>query len=185
MDEINIGFIGYSNTSFDIEKAKSIIYDIFDVIENKYCNEENLETKINIISGATDIGIPSLVSNVADNENLKYGKWFTLVGIMAKEDSYLTIMIEQRFKEVGVKPSSIYYFAQPNLIASILSSNKNSAAILSESLCESIQDIVRIPIIDPVNIKHLLLWKKGVQLTPGMKLFIKQMKKMYPQAAPY
>jgi hypothetical protein len=85
MDEINIGFVGYSNMNFDIEKAKSIIYDIFDVIENKYCNEENLETKINIISGATDIGIPSLVYNVADNENLKYGKWFTLVGIMAKE----------------------------------------------------------------------------------------------------
>lgn len=122
---------------------------------------------------------------LASRSEISYSELSDSSLIMAKEDSYLTIMIEQRFKEVGVKPSSIYYFAQPNLIASILSSNKNSAAILSESLCESIQDIVRIPIIDPVNIKHLLLWKKGVQLTPGMKLFIKQMKKMYPQAAPY
>lgn len=105
--------------------------------------------------------------------------------IMAKEDSYLTMSIEHCFREANVKPRSIYYLAQPSLIASILSSNKNSAAILSESFCDSLTNIVRIPIKNPVNITHLLLWKKGVQLTPSMKLFIKQMKRMYPLAVPY
>lgn len=122
---------------------------------------------------------------LAERSEISYSELSDSSLIMAKEDSYLTMMIEQRFQEVDVKPRSVYYLAQPSLIASILSSNKNSAAILSESLCDSIPSIVRIPITDPVNITHLLLWKKGVQLTPSMKLFIKQMKKLYPQAAPY
>ena len=83
--EINIGFIGYSDTKFDKKIAKQIIYDIFQIIERKYCTDDNLNTKINIITGATNLGIPAIVYEIANNENIKYGKWFTLVGVMAKE----------------------------------------------------------------------------------------------------
>lgn len=83
--EVNIGFVGYSDSKFDVQRAKQIIYDIFQVIERKYCTEENMDMKINIITGATNLGIPALVYEIAHNENVKYGNWFTLVGFMAKE----------------------------------------------------------------------------------------------------
>ena len=83
--EINIGFVGYSDTKFDKKIAKQIIYDIFQIIERKYCTDDNLNTKINIITGTTNLGIPAIVYEIANNENIKYGKWFTLVGVMAKE----------------------------------------------------------------------------------------------------
>ena len=61
MEEINIGFVGYSDTSFDEKKARDIISDIFNIILKKYCNEDNMDIKINIITGATNLGIPKLV----------------------------------------------------------------------------------------------------------------------------
>ena len=44
-----------------------------------------MDKEINIITGATNLGIPAIVYEIANNENIKYGKWFTLVGVMAKE----------------------------------------------------------------------------------------------------
>lgn len=85
MEEINIGFVGYSDTSFDEKKARDIISDIFNIILKKYCNEDNMDIKINIITGATNLGIPKLVYEEASKFNARWGEWLTLVGVMAKE----------------------------------------------------------------------------------------------------
>ena len=87
MQEVfSIGFIGYSDDSkFDYNRAKKIIEDIFYVIGNKYCTQDNLEIKLNIVSGATNQGIPRLVYEEARKYNAQYGEWFTIVGIMPFE----------------------------------------------------------------------------------------------------
>lgn len=83
---ISIGFIGYSyDNKFDYNRAKKIIEDIFYVIGNKYCTQDNLEIKLNIVSGATNQGIPRLVYEEARKYNAQYGEWFTIVGIMPFE----------------------------------------------------------------------------------------------------
>lgn len=80
--EVNIGFVGYSDTKFDKKYAQKLIEAVFDKIENEFCDK--VET-INIVTGATDIGIPGMVYKKADEENVRLGKRFTLVGVMAKE----------------------------------------------------------------------------------------------------
>lgn len=85
MNEINIGFVGNSYENFDMQKARSIISDIFNVISRKYCNDDNIDIKINIVTGATNMGIPKLVYEEASRFNMRWGEWLTLVGIMAKE----------------------------------------------------------------------------------------------------
>ena len=83
---ISIGFIGYSDDNkFDHGRAKQIIADIFYVLGNKYCTEDNMDVKINIVSGATNQGIPKLVYEEARTYNAQYGEWFTVVGIMPFE----------------------------------------------------------------------------------------------------
>lgn len=84
--EINIGFVGYSDDSkFDISEARNIIDVIFEDIENTYCTDEYKNTNINIITGGTNLGIPKMIYEKAQQENNKYGNWFSLIGVMAKE----------------------------------------------------------------------------------------------------
>lgn|SRR5574344_630297 len=82
---VNIGFVGYSKSDFDIDKANSIIDVIFNSIEEKYCTDKNKRINIRIMSGGTNLGIPKLVYEKAKRENEKYGKWFFLVGIIPRE----------------------------------------------------------------------------------------------------
>ena len=77
----NIGFVGYSATDFDHDAAQAIIDDIFDELEAKYAPSE-----VNIISGATKLGIPAMVyetavRRMADNDHVHY----KLTGIMCKD----------------------------------------------------------------------------------------------------
>lgn len=80
--EINIGFIGYSDTKFNLEKANEIVDDIFDEIISKYSKRYDV---INIISGATNIGIPSIIYHKAVNENENSICSFNTIGIMCKD----------------------------------------------------------------------------------------------------
>jgi hypothetical protein len=79
---VNIGFVGYSDSKFDKKYAQKLIDAVFDKIENEFCNTSEL---VNIITGATNLGIPKMVYDKANEENIRLGKRFNLVGVMAKE----------------------------------------------------------------------------------------------------
>lgn len=64
-----IGFIGYSATEFNESKAKEIINEIF----------KDLDGDSVIVSGATNLGIPKLVYEKANELNMK------TVGVMCEE----------------------------------------------------------------------------------------------------
>jgi len=70
---VKIGVVGYSAKKFDIDKAKKIIKEAFDLVENKFGNQ------IAIVSGLTAIGIPLL----AYQEAVKRG-WKT-IGVACKK----------------------------------------------------------------------------------------------------
>lgn len=59
-----VGFVGYSGTKFDENKAKKVIKLIFDKLE-PYKNQ------IEIVSGLTNMGIPKLVYEEAVNREMK------------------------------------------------------------------------------------------------------------------
>lgn len=69
---MRIGFVGYSAGKYDKKKAQEIIDKIFNDIYSKYQNVE-------IVSGATYLGIPAQVYEKAD----EYG--FKTIGIMCKD----------------------------------------------------------------------------------------------------
>lgn len=64
MSQTQIGVIGYSAQSFDIDKAQSILLDAYDMIESEY-------NSVTIVSGLTNIGIPSLAYEEAENRDWK------------------------------------------------------------------------------------------------------------------
>ena len=69
---LKIGFVGYSDGKFDIDKAKEILDKIFtDIAKNN--------TKVEIVSGATALGIPKLVYEYAQKYN------YMCTGIMCKD----------------------------------------------------------------------------------------------------
>lgn len=55
---MRIGFIGYSTGEFDKNEANIILKDIFNIIDTKY-------TKVEIVAGATALGIPLLAYQFA------------------------------------------------------------------------------------------------------------------------
>lgn len=70
----NIGFVGFSDEDCFIKKdAKKIIEKIFDEIDKEFTGY------VNIISGATNMGIPKLVYEEAKNRGHK------LIGVMCKK----------------------------------------------------------------------------------------------------
>ena len=76
MRTIKIGFVGYSISEFDITKANKILDDIFEEIKNKYTNRGY---NVEIVTGATALGIPLLVyQHAAINE-------YKTIGIMCKQ----------------------------------------------------------------------------------------------------
>jgi hypothetical protein len=70
---MNIGFIGYSASKFDSDKAYKIIRNIF---KNKI---DPLDKDIKIVSGATNLGIPKIVYEIADKKN------YYTIGIMCSK----------------------------------------------------------------------------------------------------
>ena len=74
---INIGVVGFSTQEFDKKLAKEKIKEAFDIIEKEY------KGNFVIISGLTDLGIPSL----AYKEAVKR-KWKTVGGACQKANEY-------------------------------------------------------------------------------------------------
>ena len=66
MTEIRVGIVGYSKPCFNIEKAKDIISDAFDEVEREFPDDE-----IVIVSGLTDLGVPSLAYQEAVERGFK------------------------------------------------------------------------------------------------------------------
>jgi hypothetical protein len=66
-----IGFVGYSAMKFDESKAKEIIHTIFE----SFNDDEDYV----IVSGATNMGIPKLVYEEAENYDMY------LMGVMCKD----------------------------------------------------------------------------------------------------
>ena len=69
---MRIGFVGYSAGKYDVKKAQEIIDTIFNDINKKYQNVE-------IVSGATYMGIPGQVYEKASEYSFK------TIGFMCKE----------------------------------------------------------------------------------------------------
>ena len=76
MKLIKIGFVGYSYGKFSLRKAKKILGEIFDNIKKTYKPRYEL---IEIVTGATALGIPKLVYQFAEQEGYK------TVGVMCKD----------------------------------------------------------------------------------------------------
>lgn len=54
-NSVNVGVIGFSKGCFDVDQAKSLIYEAFEQIAKEYTDKP-----INCVSGWTDLGIPAL-----------------------------------------------------------------------------------------------------------------------------
>ena len=104
--------------------------------------------------------------------------------VFTKEDSFLTRQIKNRFQELGIVPKVFLYTAQSNMIETALQHGQNGA-IISETLARQLQNVILIPIQDPVEITHLLIWKRATHLSPAITKFIKAIRSFYPGATPY
>lgn len=65
---MKIGFIGYSDESkFDIDEGKDAVKNAFSFLRNKFGSLHDIV----VVSGGTDMGIPKLVYEFADENSLK------------------------------------------------------------------------------------------------------------------
>lgn len=104
--------------------------------------------------------------------------------IFAKEDSLLTTQVKNRFRSMGITPNVFLYSAQSGLIESALQSGLHGA-VVSLELSQQLQNVALIPIQDPVEIPHLLIWKRTSHLSPVISKFIKAVRVFYPEATTY
>ena len=85
---------------------------------------------------------------------------------------------------MGITPNIFLYSAQSSIIESTLK-NGHGGAIISESLAQQLRDVALIPIEEPVEINHLLVWKRTTHRPPAVSKFIKVIRSFYPEAIPY
>lgn len=77
-----VGVVGYSSQSFDEAEAKEILEEAFDDIEDEYVENGDYEDIV-IVSGLTDMGIPRIAYQIADERD--YGT----MGVVPEEaDEY-------------------------------------------------------------------------------------------------
>ena len=62
---LNVGVVGYSSQKFDEAEAREILEEAFDDIEDEYIETGDYE-EINIVSGLTNMGIPKVAYEIAD-----------------------------------------------------------------------------------------------------------------------
>lgn len=65
-DILFVGVVGYSSQKFDEAEAREIIEEAFDDIEDEYVENGDYES-ITIVSGLTNLGIPKIAYEVADD----------------------------------------------------------------------------------------------------------------------
>lgn len=84
-----IGVVGYSAQEFDKTEAREIIEEAFDDIENEYVENGDYDDII-IVSGLTNLGIPKIAYEVADDRG--YGT----MGIVPDEaDEYELYKVDE------------------------------------------------------------------------------------------
>jgi len=72
--EMRVGFVGFSGAKFDEEKAKELIVQAFNKLE-----EDFEDAELVIVSGLTDMGIPALVYREAATRG------YNTVGVACKQ----------------------------------------------------------------------------------------------------
>ena len=63
---VNIGIVGYSSGKFDEKIAKALMAIAFDIVEENHPSKEYM-----VVSGLTDMGIPSIAYNMAKKRGWK------------------------------------------------------------------------------------------------------------------
>ncbi|MBR7176911.1 MAG: LysR family transcriptional regulator substrate-binding protein, partial [Clostridia bacterium] len=91
--------------------------------------------------------------------------------IMFKADSYQNIFIHRAFSEVGVEPTVVLNSSQLYTIKQFLSYG-NAGAFLYRQLAEKDQDLVCIPLDQPIIQDIVLIWAKSGNLYSDAENFI-------------
>mgnify|MGYP004612816367 CR=1 FL=1 len=92
--------------------------------------------------------------------------------ILMREGSYQNPIIKSRFSDQQVSPNIIFYSNQLHTIKSFIRNNFASAFLIKE-VVDKHEDIVAIPMSDPLPIKIGLIWKKNNHLPNHFIKFIK------------
>lgn len=79
-NKLYVGVVGYSNQDFDETEATIILEEAFDDIETEYVDNGDFESIV-VVSGLTNIGIPSIAYQVADERG------YETVGVAPDEAS--------------------------------------------------------------------------------------------------
>lgn len=103
--------------------------------------------------------------------------------IFAKENSYLTRQVKNRFHALSITPNIVLYTAHVGILESFLQDG-HSAAIVSQSLAQQLKNVTLIPIADSVEITRLLLWKQAPVRSKSISRFIKTVRTFYTDAQP-
>jgi len=95
--------------------------------------------------------------------------------ILLKEDSYQYLLINKYFNELNIEPNIIMTSNQIYTIKQLLSYNKAGAFMFKE-IVDNDNDLIGIPLKDPIKIKIALLTNKDNEDDETIKSFIKFIK---------
>lgn len=100
--------------------------------------------------------------------------------ILMREGSFQNSAIRERFKEVGGVPKVILFANQLYTIHNFITSDIASSFLFKE-VVDLQEDIIGIPLQDPIEVKIGLIWKKNQQIFSDASRFI-QFTKGYANA---
>ena len=83
--------------------------------------------------------------------------------ILFKDDAYQSALLMNCFQQQGVDPHVLLYSSQLYTIKKIIAKGK-AGAFLFKELVAMDQDIIGIPLRDPIEMDICLIWKKGRHL---------------------
>jgi DNA-binding transcriptional LysR family regulator len=92
--------------------------------------------------------------------------------ILMREGSFQNSAIRERFKEVGGVPKVILFANQLYTIHNFIASGIASSFLFRE-VADLHEDIVGIPLTDPIRVKIGLIWKKNQHIFSDCSRFIK------------
>ncbi|MBQ2711211.1 MAG: LysR family transcriptional regulator [Clostridia bacterium] len=167
----------------------------FPDVELEMVETSSLQTRKLVDAFSVDLGITILDANVTESYNVLpllstelvfcVSKSHPLAGrthisfseladeriIMFKADSYQNIFINRAFSEVGVEPKVVLNSSQLYTIKQFLSYG-NAGAFLYRQLAEKDQDLVCIPLDQPIIQDIVLIWAKSGNLYSDAENFI-------------
>jgi DNA-binding transcriptional LysR family regulator len=91
--------------------------------------------------------------------------------ILLKSDSYQNMKVKERFKQNNIELNVMLYTSQINMIVEMLSYG-NVGAFLFKEIGNYYNDLVSIPLDEPIKIEIGLLWNKNQLLFAVKKKFI-------------